>query len=88
MKSFLVSKNYPFNIRPWSTLTRAFLLLGLPLIVRDSIMNKVIYLQYRLRKVIWKKGWQDGFCPLINQYHVTLLIQKLTTRRAKKCAQN
>ena len=55
MKSFLVSKNYPFNTRPWSTLTRAFLLLGLSLIVRDDIMNKVIYLQYHLRKVIGKK---------------------------------
>jgi hypothetical protein len=87
MKSFLVSKNYPFNTRPWSTLTRASLFLGDSLIVRDSIMNKVICLLYRLRKVIGKK-MARWVCTLINQHHETLLIQKLTKRRATKCAEN
>jgi len=42
MKRFLVSKNDPFNTRPWSTLTRVFLLLGDPFMVRDDLMNKAI----------------------------------------------
>jgi len=73
MKSFLVSKNYPFNTRPWSTLTRAFLLLGDSFILRDDIMNKVIYLQYRFRKVIGKKmpRWVLYIDQSISSRHIT-----------------
>jgi hypothetical protein len=58
-------------LRPWSILTRAFYFGDDSIIVRNYIINKIICLQYQLRKVIGKKMARWG-CILIEKAFTTL----------------
>ena len=66
-----MTKTYPFIARPWSTLTRAFYFENDSRNMRNYIINKVICLQYHLRKVIGKK-MARWICILIEKTLTTL----------------
>gem|GEM_PF-3668276 len=63
-------------LRPWPILTRAFYFWGDSLIVRNYIINKIICLQYHLRKVIGKK-MARWICILIEKTFTTLFGREI-----------
>jgi hypothetical protein len=83
MKRFLVNKNDIFNTSypPVVNFDTGFLFLGNFLIVRNDMMNQAFDLRHPLSVI----GGEDGE---MDMDHKTLFLQKLSKRRAMRCAKH
>ena len=83
MKRLLVNNNDIFNTSysPAVNLDTGFLFLGDFLILRNGIMNQAFDSRHPLTVIGGEEGEMD-------MGHKTLFLQKLTKRRAERCAKH